>query len=539
MNKVCGVEASTSGWKWVPGVTKERFSDVTKRKALWPARLGPAAASLAILGMAVAVAWSLVADGGKAGERAAVGKLQPIPVETAAAPVETVACPELAREESYKGKNKIFKYILPGKDGWMFRTSDFRSDFKLSDDALAAFEGIDKAMAARGSQLVVLLQPPRGLFAPAHMSPQTLPRDYDAQAARAAYRGFIESLRERDLSVVDLSDIPPESPYFMKADPHWSVAGARLTAERTAALLRDLPVYDDLKKDSFTTRIVGQEKHERGDYEVFALNTCKREKPPVSVDIWETASGTQSASADALFGDAPLPEIVALGTSNTENDRELNFIGSLKTLASADIYNAALAGGGFGGSPIAYFASDAYRKQPPRIVIWEFLAHHDFEEFTAFRQIRPAIDGPCSTAEAVATFEGDLAGLPPAFGPLPGEAESKKKKDKEKDAPLAQTVLFEKLDGKLSGPGGHYLYFELSSPVDRTVKVGILYSNGDAEEVDVTRGQRIPDNGKYFLAFDERAGAIPLLVQIGTDIGDSKIAARLCSAPGGKLARKE
>lgn len=461
--------------------------------------------------------------------------LPPVPMDDSMTASADITCPAIRTDEAYRGKNRLFKYIFPGKDGWLFRTADFRTDFTLSDRALDAFRDVNTALAAQGSKLVVLLQPPRGMFSGVRMSAAEMPKGYDPVAARASYKHFIEQLNAQNVAVVDLGDTPADMPYFMKADPHWSVLGARYSAEKAADLIRSFSAYDSIKKEDFSTRIVGKEEHERGDFEEFVLKTCKTEASPASVDIWETTPEKEdTTTTEALFGDTPLPSIVALGTSNTENDRELNFVGSLETLLSADIYNAALAGGGFGGSPISWFSSDNFRAHPPKIVIWEFLAHHDFEDFRAFRQIIPAIGGACSPSDAIATFETDLSGPQTIARPLPEEDG-----DDDKDTQLTRTTLFRSLDKKISAPGGYFLYLETTQPIERRVRIGILYSNGDAEEIDLTRSRRTPNNGKYYLAFDESQGAIPLLVELGTDRNEGKISARLCGRPMGKLAGKE
>lgn len=461
--------------------------------------------------------------------------LPPVPMDDSMTASADVTCPAIRTDAAYRGKNRIFKYILPGKDGWLFRTADFRKDFTLSDKALDAFQSVNSALAAQGSKLVVLLQPPRGIFANAHMTATELPQGYNPDAARASYKRFIAQLKAQNVAVVDLGEVPADMPYFMKADPHWSVLGARYSAEKAADLIRSFSAYDSIGKEDFSTRIVGKEQHERGDFEEFVLKICGGKASPASVDIWETTpEKEENTTTESLFGDMPMPSIVALGTSNTENDRELNFVGSLEALLSADIYNAALAGGGFGGSAISWFSSDDFRTHPPKIVIWEFLAHHDFEDFRTFRQIVPAIGGACSSSDAVATFDADLSGPAMPMRPLPEE-----EGDDDKDARMTLTTLFGGLDKKISAPSGHFLYLEATQPIERRVRVGILYSNGDAEEIDLTRSRRTPNNGKYFLALDESQGAIPLLIELGTDRNEGKISARLCSRPMGKLAGKE
>lgn len=465
-----------------------------------------------------------------------LAQLPPLPEEgTQSADSESLVCPKLAEEATYKGKNKIFKYIIPGSNGWLFRTVDFRQDFHFSDRALQAFETINTALRKQDVSLVILLQPPRGLFSTGRTDPAILPAGYDPEVARKSYRDQLDRLRSLGLAVVDLSDIPSDIPYFMKADPHWSLLGARMSAEKVAETIRALPTYEDVEKKPFTTRIVGRQKHERGDFEAFALKTCGIDLPPITVDIWETTADDQGTDQTDLFGDAAPPAIVALGTSNTENDKELNFVGSLKTLLSADVDNFALAGGGFGGSAVSYFASDSFRNHKPKIVLWEFLAHHDFEDFPALRQIEGSVGWSCEKSEIRATYTGGFSSLKPV---APKDSLSTTPPSQRKMWE-AETVLFEGLEKRIAPGDSTFLSLDIAEPVNRSVKLGVLYSNGDAEEIDLTRSARAPNNGKYFLSFDDTQGAFPLLVQLSSDVPTGSISAKICSRSGSTLAQKD
>ncbi|HRC26274.1 MAG TPA: hypothetical protein PKX87_02455, partial [Alphaproteobacteria bacterium] len=183
-----------------------------------------AAGMIVLLGATTAVLLTLP-PGARSGKTLA--ELPPLPEEgTQGAASADLVCPKLAEDDTYRGKNKLFKYIIPGKDGWLFRTVDFRQDFHFSDRALKAFATIDTALKAQGVDLVILLQPPRGIFAPGRTDPSVWPKGYDPQTARQSYREQLQRLRDLGLAVVDLSDIPSEIPYFLKADPHWSLTGA-------------------------------------------------------------------------------------------------------------------------------------------------------------------------------------------------------------------------------------------------------------------------------------------------------------------------
>lgn len=84
-------------------------------------------------------------------------------------------CPKLAEEDTYKDQ-KDFKWMVAGKDGWIFRTDyDLKQDeYELSDWASGSFKRLNEVLGKRGTTLVVSINPTRGLVGhPALCRPMT------------------------------------------------------------------------------------------------------------------------------------------------------------------------------------------------------------------------------------------------------------------------------------------------------------------------------------------------------------------------------
>jgi alginate O-acetyltransferase complex protein AlgJ len=77
---------------------------------------------------------------------------------------------------------------------------------------------------------------------------------------------------------------------------------------------------------------------------------------------------TASAQTDDLFGDADLPNVVVIGTSFS---RTSNFVPFIEKELNAKVANLARSGGDFSGAMNAYLSSVAFKKTPPKLVIWE------------------------------------------------------------------------------------------------------------------------------------------------------------------------
>jgi alginate biosynthesis protein AlgX len=273
--------------------------------------------------------------------------------------------------------------------------------------------------------------------------------------------------------------------------------------------VKDLPAYDDMPEGKFESRITGLGPADRGAFEEFIQNVCKVNIALTSEPYWQS-TGSAGGAAD-LLGDAAAPLITLLGTSNSSEEHKFNFAGFLRQNLGVDIYNAAVLGGGFGSSSFRYYASDEYRNQPPKVVVWEFLPQHNYnnaESLASLRQMIPAIYGACERTAALASYKGPIAGeKADVFDKLPG--------DKIRNA---------------------YLYLHLADPADRAFRIEILYGNGDADQVELTRSTRAANNGKYFLEIDRDNERI-LSAKIITAPGRGMLDALLCPYPT-KVAEK-
>ena len=391
-------------------------------------------------------------------------------------------CPALRDEATYENKTEL-KSLRHGKNGWLFRTIDFRTDFMASKETLSYLTRLNRLLASKGQTLVVAFQPSRAMASAAYLDPADLPTGYTPQKQKEGYKAFLKQLNDAGIIAPDLSEIPAGITYFPKGDFHWAPAGARDAALKISKAVKNLPAYDDLPEKEFESKITGLGPADRGAFEEFLQSTCKVNIELTSEPYWQS-TGTAGAAED-LLGDGSAPGVTLLGTSNSSEEQKFNFAGFLRQYLNADVYNAAVLGGGFGSSSFRYYASDEYRQQPPKIVVWEFLPQHNYnnaESLASLRQMIPAVQGACEPTAALATYKG----------PVTAE----------------KSEIFKKLPAeKLRNA---YLYMHLTAPADRDLKLEILYSNGDADQVDLTRSARpITANTSSSLATTTTASCRP------------------------------
>lgn len=425
------------------------------------------------------------------------------------------ACAQLKDPSIYKGDRKILKYIYPGRDGWLFRSADFRMDFTMPDKTFDYMKQVNERLAAKGIELVVLLQPSRGIMMQRYIDQGNMPEGYDPAKAQKNYKALISKLNRAGIEAPDVSDVPSDIAYFFKGDPHWRREGSHWTAQRLARVIRQYPAYKDMKREEFSNEITWWLESEKGEFDEFVEKACDVERPPERRPMWATTSLAGAIDEAALFGDVTYPDIAIVGTSNTAHEEDFNFVGALKQELNTDIRNRALSAGAFSGASLVFYATDEFHDHPPKVVIWEFLSHHDFDDYDGFRQIIPAISGACTESAALASAALDIT------APADVGAE-------EQEPKLEKYLIFEDLEDKAISGKDSYLYLEVLNPAARALKVGILYANGEADEVKLTRSRRVDNNGKYYLRFNPDIEQNLLMIQIETDKRQGDIKARIC-----------
>jgi alginate biosynthesis protein AlgX len=428
------------------------------------------------------------------------------PIQTG---MDIPVCPAAKSLQTYARKRDL-KVIEHGQNGWLFRTVDFRTDFSPSPQSLEYFKRLNKTLADHGQTLVVAFQPPRAYASAKFIDPNDTPKDYTPAKALKGYEAFLKQLNDAGIITADLSDLSKFSStetYFSKGDFHWAPAGSSDAAEKVAAVLEKLPGYKGLAKQDFVSESIGIDVASRGAYEEFIQQTCQENIELTTKPVWAThAAGAGSADPSGLLGDVAFPAVTVIGTSNSAEDDKFNFVGALKHFAHTDIYNAALTAGGFSSSAYRYYASDEYHEHPPKIVVWEFLPQHNFnntESVNGFRQMIPAVYGACSKDKALAAYDGDIT--------------------------KEQTTFFDKIE-KIS-LDNTYLYLDVKDPKERNLSVEVLYKNGDADQVDLTRSTRIANNGKYFYELGNPGDTNALFFHLITDSPKGHMTARLCPYP--------
>ncbi|MEZ5583494.1 MAG: hypothetical protein R3F37_12805 [Candidatus Competibacteraceae bacterium] len=293
-----------------------------------------------------------------------------------------------------------------------------------------------------------------------------------------------------------------------KRDTHWTPEGARLASQAVGRALAELPAYQSLDKTTYQSKVMSEQqiKHTMAQ-EIQRL--CQSELPPEPYSFYETRQLAEGDSNADLFGS---PEdtgsLVLLGTSFSAVTY-FNFDGFLAESTGLEVANHAISGGQLFNAMASFTASPQFEETDTRFMLWEAPAYSNFNRgsSSAFRQIIPAVYGPCTADTAVASGRITV-------------------RQGEPSGPLA-------VDPALAVSGkDYYLYLSTPNRALAQFTVKIDYADGDFEWFAIDRTERFPNWGRFFIEFSEDIeSTVSRIALSGLPQLNAELEAHICRAP--------
>ncbi|RVT96058.1 cell division protein FtsQ [Rhodovarius crocodyli] len=258
--------------------------------------------------------------------------------------------------------------VSVGCDDWLYLTEELRP-WDGADAAMArrvaGIARLREALAERGILLLVTTSPDKARVHPEHLCGAPL-----SHQARGRHMAFLAAAEAQGLPVVDslpvLRAARVRGDTYLRTDSHWNRAGATAVAE---AIARAASPGAFRHEEGFR-RIEPPAAEHAGDLlRLMSLDTAPDWLRPLA-DTYSATSVQAPEAEGGLLDEAPVPEVVLLGSSYSLNG---DFHGALQLALGTRVANFGQAGGGVSGGAMRYFASPAWRENPPRLVIWEVL----------------------------------------------------------------------------------------------------------------------------------------------------------------------
>jgi alginate O-acetyltransferase complex protein AlgJ len=416
------------------------------------------------------------------------------------------------RAETASAYSQIgFRFLRPGQQGWIFRDRTDFAPLRTFDTAqIAALTRFTRALNQRGTRLIVVVPPPRGLTAAPHILPNARGADRFNAAAIAHFQAeLLKQIRTAGAIAPDLisagqRDLTGQpggfANYYYRVDSHWSPLGAASAGRETGLSIQRAGLAPPPKANPYETLILPPEtgpalyRRELG-------SLCGPQ--PVAPAI--THYRTETTSADGLLGDAKNPEFTLIGTSfsNMGGRDKADFAGTLRKTLGADVSNRAMPGG---GADMAMNDFLLHARWPvwPKALIWEFPPH-----------LLP-------TEDAFAQFEGAVAGDCPKTAILKGQA---------KTISVLGTPLLSPKKGTFKPNATLPPVLVLQTDARNLRKFDILlgYDDGTVKRINFELSPAAAAPNKYYLALPWRPEALRDISFLHQQPVSGKIQARLCA----------
>lgn len=382
-------------------------------------------------------------------------------------------CPEVSDENSYNNAGRSLRYLFNGKKTWIFATDlDLREDFTFNPDAMAGMKKLKRIFDHYGTRVVIAFIPTRGLV---HSDKLDLPSFPSAKATKS-YLQAAEQLRSLGYIVPDFSSVIPDKSglFYQKRDHHWNTDGSRKSARIVADAIKNIPDYKTLKKQEFVTDRVGI----RGNYGTLASvgkRICDAHYPTQYFDLYTTLEKNGTSDDSSMFGDSSTgAEVILLGTSMSKGKIDYNFAGFMEEYLSVAIDNKAIRGGGYNASLDQIIVDGVFKKNPPKLLIWELPAQYAMDSPEFYRLISPALSGGCNGPGLI--------------------SEKMPINDTEKD------IIYNGTNGNVLpiSAKDHMLKLKFSDPTVFSFFINLTYLSGEHEKMKVERQPYVKHDGTFY-----------------------------------------
>jgi len=277
--------------------------------------------------------------------------------------------------------------VRRGSSGWLFLGDELtvhdQPQLNAAQRKVDVLK-VQKILAAKGIKLLVVVVPDKSRIEASHLGMLHRPARYTPRASQ-----WVGELKLAGVEAIDLTDTlsafkQKNGAAFLKSDSHWTEQGAEAAARSVSAEVLRLKIVAtptqslivdkriETNRPGDLIRLAGvdwlfdalQPQQDLAQETSFKVGSQAQDK--VKLDTAPASSANRQT--DDLFGDADLPNIVVVGTSFS---RTSNFVRFIEKELMAKIANLARDGGDFSGAMNTYLSSVAFKKTPPKLVIWE------------------------------------------------------------------------------------------------------------------------------------------------------------------------
>lgn len=267
--------------------------------------------------------------------------------------------------------------VLFGKDDWLYTPYEFAqtSDAADTQATIGLFQKVNKLFEKKGIALALVIVPSKVRIHADHL-PDNKPLDsYTADKYENAYK----QLKDGGVNVVNLNQAflaspnrTSDTPLFLRLDTHWSPAGSSLAAETIKSVIMSTPALkaalDATPTVGYTLNVDKKKTVTRARDLVRLLPKEQQTYGPEQVMGFKVVRNV--ASQVSLQGAGEVVGVLAIGSSYSNPNT--GYGDALRFQLQRDVLNISIPvdQGPWVGME-AYLKDEAYKTNPPKLIIWE------------------------------------------------------------------------------------------------------------------------------------------------------------------------
>ena len=289
----------------------------------------------------------------------------------------TPICSEILAPENLERKHQYLAPIYNSSTtGWIFGNNQLKNIQALKEVEKTLLKKIVANLAQRGTQLAILMPPPRPVIAGQEIVNETLGRKgkYDVTKQLVAFQNLNKQIVDLgvvipDLSKVALSDKKIRERYYFKRDTHWTNTGA---AQSALALATALGLASSDSFDPAKLEVVKSYK-ESGSFKAILSQYCNIEIEAEAASLFGFSRYLEHSGLLSNENEAEANTIL-LGTSfsNRREKDQYQVSEAISAAIQRPVENQSIVGGGIAGAFEVYFLSDEFDLKYPNLLVWEF-----------------------------------------------------------------------------------------------------------------------------------------------------------------------
>ena len=301
------------------------------------------------------------------------------------------SCSRILVPENLERKHQYLAPIYNSSTtGWIFAKNQLQDIRRLKEVEKTLLKKIVTNLAQRGTQLAILMPPPRPVIAGQEIVDETLGHKgkYDVTKQLVAFQSLNKQIADLGIVIPDLSKVMSSNSnvieqFYFKRDPHWTNKGAAYSA---IYLAEALGVSSNYSFKPENLQIVKTYAETSSYQKIFAKYCGQKLQPEASflLDYYSLVNSPGLLSTENVNE----ANTVLLGTSfsNRKDQDQYQVAEAISAALQRPIENRSIVGGGLAGAFEVYFLSGEFAANKPSLLIWEFPSTTEFNE-SILRQV--------------------------------------------------------------------------------------------------------------------------------------------------------